>query len=55
MLKIGAESEWRTGNTASIQETAAQLGVELKFSDGQQKQENQIKSDSPFIAMKVEC
>jgi len=49
-----APSEWRTGNTASIQETAQQLGVELKFSDGQQKQENQIKAIRQFIAMKVD-
>ena len=52
--QIGAESEWRTGNTVSIKETAEQLGVELKFSDGQQKQENQIKAIRSFIAMKVD-
>jgi ABC-type sugar transport system substrate-binding protein len=52
--QIGAESEWRTANTVSIQETANQLGVELKFSDGQQKQENQIKAIRAFIAMKVD-
>ena len=42
--QIGAESEWRTGNTASIKEAAAELGVELLFSDAQQKQENQIRA-----------
>jgi len=52
--QIGAESEWRTANTASIQETAEQLGVELKFANGQQKQENQIKAIRQFIAMKVD-
>ncbi len=52
--QIGAESEWRTGNTASMKDTAEQLGVELKFSDGQQKQENQIKAIREFIAMKVD-
>jgi len=30
------------------------LGVELKFSDGQQKQENQIKAIRSFIAQKVD-
>jgi len=30
--QIGAESEWRTGNTESVKEAARQLGVELKFS-----------------------
>jgi ABC-type sugar transport system substrate-binding protein len=52
--QIGAESEWRTGNTASIKETAEQLGVELKFSDAQQKQENQIKAIRSFVAQKVD-
>lgn len=52
--QIGAESEWRTGNTASIKETAEQLGVELKFADGQQKQENQIKALRSFIVQRVD-
>jgi len=52
--QIGAESEWRTGNTASIKEAAAELGVELIFSDAQQKQENQIKAIRTFIAQQVD-
>lgn len=52
--QIGAESEWRTGNTASIQEAATDLGVELLFSDAQQKQENQIKAIRTFIAQQVD-
>ena len=52
--QIGAESEWRTGNTASIKEAAAELGVELLFSDAQQKQENQIKAIRTFIAQQVD-
>jgi ABC-type sugar transport system substrate-binding protein len=52
--QIGAESEWRTANTRSIQETARHLGVELKFSDGQQQQENQIKAIRSFIAQRVD-
>ncbi|HEU5101144.1 MAG TPA: ABC transporter substrate-binding protein [Roseiflexaceae bacterium] len=52
--QIGAESEWRTANTLSIQDTARQLGVELKFSDGQQRQENQIKAIRSFIAQRVD-
>ncbi|MFD1150050.1 LacI family transcriptional regulator, partial [Saccharothrix hoggarensis] len=42
--QVGAESGWRTANTKSIQEEAAAAGIELKFSDAQQKQENQIKA-----------
>jgi galactofuranose transport system substrate-binding protein len=52
--QIGAESEWRTANTRSIQGTASELGVELKFSDGQQQQENQIKAIRSFIAQRVD-
>ncbi len=52
--QIGAESEWRTANTISLHEAADALGVELKFSDAQQKQENQIKAIRSFIAQKVD-
>ena len=52
--QLGAESEWRSANTASVKQAAADLGVELKFSDAQQKQENQIKAIRSFIAQKVD-
>ena len=52
--QLGAESEWRTGNTVSIKEAADSLGVELIFSDAQQKQENQIKAIRTFIAQQVD-
>lgn len=52
--QIGAESEWRTGNTESIKTEANRLGVELIFSDAQQKQENQIKAIRTFIAQQVD-
>lgn len=52
--QVGAESEWRTGNTASIKEAAENLGVELIFVDGQQEQENQIKAIRTFIAQQVD-
>ena len=43
--QLGAESDWRTANTASIKETADKLGIkQLVFSDAQQKQENQISA-----------
>ncbi len=51
--QVGAESEWRTANTASIKSAAADAGIELKFSDAQQKQENQIKALRTFIAQRV--
>ena len=52
--QTGAESEWRTANTESVKAAAAAAGYELKFSDGQQKQENQIKAIRSFIAQKVD-
>jgi len=52
--QVGAESEWRTANTASIKDAAAKAGINLKFSDAQQKQENQIKAIRSFIAQKVD-
>ena len=52
--QIGAESEWRTANTESIKSAAKEQGIDLKFSDAQQKQENQIKAIRSFIAQKVD-
>ena len=48
--QIGAESGWRTANTESIKSEAAKRGIDLKFADAQQKQENQIKALRSFIA-----
>lgn len=52
--QIGAESEWRTANTESIKSAAKEHGIELKFSDAQQKQENQLKAIRSFIAQRVD-
>lgn len=52
--QLGAESEWRAANTISIKETADQLGVELRFLDAQQKQDNQIEAVRKFIIQKVD-
>ena len=52
--QLGAESEWRSANTASVKEAAEELGVELKFSDAQQKQENQITAIRSLIAQRVD-
>jgi galactofuranose transport system substrate-binding protein len=52
--QIGAESEWRTANTTSIQTAAQEAGITLRFSDAQQKQENQIKALRSFIAQRVD-
>jgi galactofuranose transport system substrate-binding protein len=52
--QIGAESEWRTANTESIKSAAITSNIDLRFSDAQQKQENQIKALRSFIAQKVD-
>jgi ABC-type sugar transport system substrate-binding protein len=52
--QLGAESEWRAANTISIKETAEKLGVELRFLDAQQKQDNQIEAIRKFIIQKVD-
>lgn len=53
--QIGAESSWRTAETESIRSEAEKRGIELKFSDAQQKQENQIKALNAFIAQGVDA
>lgn len=53
--QLGAESDWRTANTASIKETADKLGIKkLVFSDAQQKQENQISAIRACIQQSVD-
>jgi simple sugar transport system substrate-binding protein len=52
--QLGAESEWRVANTKSIKETAEQLGIELRFSDAQQQQDNQIRAVRSLIIQKVD-
>ena len=52
--QVGAESEWRTANTASVKAALVEPEFKLKFSDAQQKQENQIKALRSFIAQRVD-
>jgi ABC-type sugar transport system substrate-binding protein len=52
--QLGAESDWRTADTASFKDTATKLGFkQLVFSDAQQKQENQISAVRACIQQKV--
>lgn len=52
--QVGAESGWRTANTKDIQGAFEEAGIELKFSDAQQKQENQIKAIRSYIQQGVD-
>ncbi len=47
-IQTGSESGWRAANTASFQETAEQLGIDLKFYDAQNKLENQVSAFHQF-------
>ncbi|MEN0129407.1 MAG: ABC transporter substrate-binding protein [Brevundimonas sp.] len=52
--QVGSESGWRAANTKSIQDTLTkENGFDLKFSDAQQKQENQIQAIRSYIAQGV--
>jgi ABC-type sugar transport system substrate-binding protein len=52
--QVGAESGWRTANTKSVQDAAAEAGIELQFSDAQQKQQNQIQAIRSFVQQRVD-
>ncbi|MCR5667776.1 MAG: ABC transporter substrate-binding protein [Lachnospiraceae bacterium] len=53
--QVGAESDWRTANTASMKETFSEdNGYTLIFDDAQQKQENQITAIRNFIQQEVD-
>jgi ABC-type sugar transport system substrate-binding protein len=53
--QIGAESAWRSAETDSIRSEGAKRGIDLRFSDAQQKQENQIKALRAFLAQGVDA
>jgi simple sugar transport system substrate-binding protein len=52
--QIGAENPWRTAMSENMKAAFAKAGMTMKFSDGQGKQENQIKALRSFIAQKVD-
>jgi simple sugar transport system substrate-binding protein len=53
--QTGAESAWRTANTASMKAEAEKRGIELRFADGQSKQENQIRAIRSFVTQGVDA
>ncbi|MBR1911443.1 MAG: ABC transporter substrate-binding protein [Treponema sp.] len=52
--QIGAESAWRIFNSKSMQSAADKEGIQLLFSNAEQKQENQIKAIRSFIMYQVD-
>ena len=53
--QIGSESGWRAAETSVTKLDAKKRGIDLKFSDAQQKQENQIKAIRSFVAQGVDA
>jgi len=53
--QIGSESGWRAAETSLTRQEAEKRGVDLKFADAQQKQENQIKAIRGFITQGVDA
>ncbi len=53
--QIGSESGWRAAETSVTKAEAEKRGIDLKFADAQQKQENQIKAIRSFIAQGVDA
>nr|WP_305853226.1 galactofuranose ABC transporter, galactofuranose-binding protein YtfQ [Acuticoccus sp. I52.16.1] len=53
--QIGSESGWRAAETTLTKSQAEERGIDLKFSDAQQKQENQIAAIRSFIAQGVDA
>ena len=49
-IQTGSESGWRAANTSSFKEAATQDGITLKFTDSQNKIENQITAFNQYIA-----
>jgi simple sugar transport system substrate-binding protein len=53
--QTGAESAWRTANTESMKSEATKRGIDLKFADGQSKQEKQIQAIRSFVTQGVDA
>lgn len=53
-VQTGADNDWRNAHTESVKEAAAAKGYDLRFAEGQSKQENQIKAISSFINQGVD-
>lgn len=52
--QLGSESNWRIGNSRSIQEAAEAAHIQLMFDNAEQKQEKQISAIRSFIAYQVD-
>ena len=53
--QVGDEGDWRPAFSKDMQESAKQMGIDLKFADAQGKQEEQLKAVRAFIAQQVDA
>ncbi|MGS4947222.1 galactofuranose ABC transporter, galactofuranose-binding protein YtfQ [Meridianimarinicoccus sp. RP-17] len=53
--QIGSESGWRAAETTVTRQEAEARGIDLRFSDAQQRQENQIAAIRSFVAQGVDA
>ncbi|RVW00046.1 ABC transporter substrate-binding protein [Mesobaculum littorinae] len=53
--QIGSESGWRAAETTLTRQQAEERGINLQFSDAQQRQENQIAAIRSFVAQGVDA
>jgi len=53
--QVGDEGDWRPAFSKDMQAEAKKMGIDLKFSDAQGKEENQLKAVRAFIAQKVDA
>ncbi len=52
--QVGAESSWRTAETASIEKEAEKRGAKLQLNLAQQKQANQIRAIRSYVKQRVD-
>lgn len=53
-VQTGADCDWRVAHTDSVKDAAQASGYNLRFAEGQSKQENQIKAFSSFVNQGVD-
>ena len=53
--QIGSESGWRAAETTLTRQQAEERDIDLRFSDAQQRQENQIAAIRSFVAQGVDA
>ena len=53
--QVGDEGDWRPAFSKDMQEEAKKEGIDLKFADAQNKEEEQLKAVRAFVAQKVDA